>query len=233
MNAAVRDDIFLSCFRGLSLFSRLDDEQLRFLATDISIFSPAKGEIVCKKGDRLEGMYCVVRGKVKLAVLSPQGSERVVEIISPGNTFGDALMFLDRPCPLYAQTLAASQLVYIRKSRILEGVQRYPDLALSMLGGLSARLHRLVRDVEVCCLQSAGERLAGYLVEQARSSGGGASAAQITLPAGKAVVASTLNLTPETFSRELHHLAAAGLISVERSTIRIHDLAALESSLTQ
>lgn len=170
---------------------------------------------------------------MKLAVLSLQGNERVVEIIVPGNTFGEALMFLDQPCPLYAEILANSELIFIKKQRILQAVRQFPDLALALLGSMSARLHKLVQDVEVCCLQSAGKRLAGYLVDQARNCNGSASSVQITLPASKAVVASTLNLTPETFSRELHHLAAEGLISVERSIIRIHDLTGLKSSLTK
>jgi CRP-like cAMP-binding protein len=51
---------------------------------------------------------------------------------------------------------------------------------------------------------------------------------QVTLPACKAVVASSLHLSAETFSRELHRLAAEGLVTIDRRTIHLHDISALE-----
>ncbi len=60
--------------------------------------------------------------------------------------------------------------------------------------------------------------------------GDGGASAEVRLPAGKAIIASSLNLTPETFSRELHQLAGRGLIDVKKKTIRVHNLAALGGS---
>ncbi len=54
--------------------------------------------------------------------------------------------------------------------------------------------------------------------------------AEVVLPAGKAVVASRLNLTPETFSRELRNLSRDGVISVERCTVLVHDTANLRAA---
>ena len=130
MNTAVRNDILFPRLRGVSLYAGLEEEQLRFLATDASLLSYPKGALVCKKGQSSQGMFCLIEGKVKLAVLSQQGNERVVEIVVPGGTFGEGLMFADQPCPMFAETIASSELIFIRKSRIRERNQRMETMPL-------------------------------------------------------------------------------------------------------
>jgi CRP-like cAMP-binding protein len=46
----------------------------------------------------------------------------------------------------------------------------------------------------------------------------------VHLSAGKSVIASRLNMTPEHFSRILHELGHAGVIEIEGRTVRIPDL---------
>jgi thiamine biosynthesis lipoprotein len=54
-----------------------------------------------------------------------------------------------------------------------------------------------------------------------------AVALQVSLPVSKATIASRLSITPEYFSRVLHELESAGLISIERRQIHIEDCKAL------
>jgi CRP-like cAMP-binding protein len=76
---------------------------------------------------------------------------------------------------------------------------------------------------------SAGQRLADFLVKESVLGLRNGDRAQVVLPVSKAVVASSLNLTPETFSRELHELAHRGLIQVERRTVHIPSLSRLRA----
>jgi CRP-like cAMP-binding protein len=92
---------------------------------------------------------------------------------------------------------------------------------------------RLVHDLEACCLMSARQRLIDFLIKEARPRVGSHHDATLALPASKAVVASSLNLTPETFSRELHDLARRGLVQVERRTVEIPALDRLRDAATQ
>ena len=59
-----------------------------------------KSQVVFHRGDLCEGLYLVVYGRVKLSISSAQGVEKVIEIIQPGQSFAEAVMFLGTPCPV-------------------------------------------------------------------------------------------------------------------------------------
>ena len=173
-------------------------------------------------------MYVVVHGQIKLAISSPQGVEKVVELFGPGESFGEAVMFMEKPYPVYAQALADTLLLQISKSVVFEGIERDPAFSRKMLAGLSIRLHRLLNYVESFSLRSSAQRVIGYLLQNLEAAGA-AKDIHVVLPANKNVIASNLNITPETFSRILHNLSGAGLIEVSGKDVCIKDVAKLRA----
>jgi CRP-like cAMP-binding protein len=161
--------------------------------------------------------------------VTPQGAEKVVEIVTPGLSFGEALMFMEKPYVVMAQALADSLLLHVSKEAVFVELDRNPKLARRMLAGLSRRLHGLVGDVESYSLESGTQRVIGYLLRQDADSAAPSDSYTVKLPTSKAIVASRLNLTPEHFSRILHDLAEAQLISIEGRDVRILDAAKLRA----
>ena len=145
-----------------------------------------------------------------------------MDILSQGHSFGEAVMFMDKPCMVYAQALSDSLLLHISKSVIIEELERDPKLGRKMIAGLSMRLHHLVTDVESYSLHSGRQRIIGYLLRDNTRSD--AKSLTVTLPTNKGVIASRLNLTQEHFSRILHELSDKGLIVVEGRKISIPDV---------
>jgi CRP-like cAMP-binding protein len=167
---------------------------------------------------------------VKLSFVTPMGGEKVIEILGPGVSFGEALMFMDKPYIVMAQTLADSLVLHVSKRVVFDELERDPAFARKMLAGLSRRLHGLIADVEAYSLQSGTQRVIGYLLRQdAVGANALESSYKVTLPTSKAVVASRLNLTPEHFSRIMHELAGAGLVSVDGREVVIRDVARLRA----
>ncbi len=223
---ATQSGIRVQEFLGrLPLFSMMSETELERIAAHTLPAYAAKGEAVFHAGDPCTGFHIVVYGQVKLGFHSPQGGEKVVEIIGPGQSFGEALMFLEKPYIVFAQALADTMLLHVAKHCVFEELAREPAFARKMLSGLSRRLHGLVKDVEAYSLRSSAERFIGFLLRDGGEEG--AAPAQVQLSAGKSVVASRLNMTPEHFSRVLHELSDAGLIAVEGKTVRILDVAGL------
>jgi CRP-like cAMP-binding protein len=172
----------------------------------------------------------VVTGQVKLFVLSPGGQEKVVELIGPGQSFGEAIMFTDRPYILGAQSLVDTLLLTVSKDAVIREIERDHRFALRMLAGLSRRMHGLVHDVEAYALHSGLQRVIGFLLrDQAVEDCDPAQMLTVSLPVSKATIASRLSLTPEYFSRVLHELEAHGLIEIDKRDIRIPDPKKLSS----
>ena len=207
----------------LPLFEELAPDEIDRIATGTTELHVPRGEIVVNRGDPCVGFHLVVYGQVKLAFLSPQGGEKVVEIVGPGYSFGEALMFMGKPYIVMAQTLSDSLLMHVSRKVVFDELERDPVFARKMLAGLSRRLHSLISDVESYSMQSGTERVIGYLLRQDETHSNANEPYAVTLPTSKAVVASRLNVTPEHFSRILHDLSEKGLIAVEGREIRILD----------
>jgi len=210
----------------LPMFSELTADEVGRIAAGTQTLHAPKGEAIAHRGDPCNGFHIVVFGQVKLGFTSPQGVEKVVEIIGPGQSFGEALMFLERPYIVFARALEDTMLLHIAKRVVFEELEREPQFARKVISGLSRRLHGLVKDVEAYTLRSGEDRVVGYLLRDAPEEAD-AMEATITLNAGKSVIASRLNMTPEHFSRILHELQTDGRIEVSGRTIHIRDLARL------
>ena len=207
---------------SLPLFQQLGEAEIANLVQGTREIRSPKGQMLFQKGDSAEGFYVVVYGQIKLAFPSLQGSEKVVDIVGPGQSFGEAVMFMEKPYPVFAQALTDALSLHIAKQVIFAAIERDSAFARKMLAGLSMRLHGLIQDVEAYLLRSGTQRLIGFLVQQAGMTDG--RSAEFELPASKNIIASRLNLTPETLSRILHSLSEAGLIIVRGRQITIPDV---------
>ena len=213
----------------LALFNEMGPQELDRIASGTSEMHVQRGETLFQRGDVCTGFHAVIYGQVKLAFTSPQGSEKIVEIIGPGHSFGEALMFMDKPYIVAAQALSDTLLLHIAKSTVLAELESDPLFARKMLAGLSRRLHGLICDVEAYSLCSGTQRVIGYLLQHGTDTETQIDGLKITLPFGKAVLASRLNLTPEHFSRILHDLTENQLINVSGKNITILNIKKLRA----
>jgi CRP-like cAMP-binding protein len=203
------------------LFRGLDEGEIAMLSNGAREYRVRKQEIIFQKGDIPEGMHVVIMGQIKLALPSPQGGEKVVHMAGPGATFGEAVVFLDKPYPVNAQATQESLVLMVSKASLLDALDGSPSFARKMLASLSMRLHELIDDMETCTLRTSMQRVICFLSHMAPDNI--APNYSIQLDTSKQTIASQLNLAPETFSRVLGQLSEAGVISVKGRTIDILD----------
>jgi CRP-like cAMP-binding protein len=186
-----------------------------------------RGETVVRRGERLSSLFAVGYGLLKLALRNDAGDEKVLRLVGPGETFGEAVLFLERPVPVDAIALVDTMLAAVPAAELLALLDADPRFARALLAGMSQRLHALVSDFEAATLHGAAQRCAGYLESLAPP---GAEPCSVRLPATKTVIASRLGMTKETLSRLLRELAQAGLIRVRRREIALLDRPRLQRS---
>ncbi|MEN8168985.1 MAG: Crp/Fnr family transcriptional regulator [Pseudomonadota bacterium] len=215
-------------FRENHLFSALSDEQMERLSAATTKKSLAQAAHLFEAGSRADEFYLVSQGQIKLYRLSPAGQEKVIEIIRPGQTFAEALMFRDIPVyPVNAQALANVELYAIKNAAFIEILRESVDVCFRVMADISVRLKHHLNEIDALTLQNASLRVVNYLSHLIPSCDN--EAVEITLPAAKNIIASRLSITPETLSRILSTLSSKGLISVEGLHIKVHDVDGMRS----
>lgn len=214
----------LQLLRKAPLFSSLGPQELEQLLGSASALSLQAGEQLFAEGEPAQAFYVVIEGSMRLYKLSAEGNEKVIELIQAGETFAEAVVFLGGRYPVHAAALSPARLIRIDNAEFVRALKNNNNLAMKMLASISMRLHQLVNDVRALSLESAGQRVAGYLLELA---GEAVPSSEVLLPAQKHVIASRLGIKPETFSRVLAGLRDEGLVDIDGQHIRLPDAAAL------
>jgi len=208
----------------LPLFTDMNRPELERLAAGCQLRRLSRGDMVFRVGEPCEEFHVTVTGQVKLFAISPAGQEKVIELVGPGSSFAEALMFTDKPYIINAQALTDTLLLTVKKAAVVAEIEQDPRFAMRMLAGISRRLHGLVHDVEAYALHSGVQRVIGYLLrDQIAEDCVSGEVITVSLPVSKATIASRLSLTPEYFSRVLHELEAAGLVHIDKRDVQILD----------
>jgi CRP-like cAMP-binding protein len=208
--------------RDSYLFAKLDDAQIRRVEAMSRRMTLHDRQMLFQLGDTADRFFLVTQGQIKLFRLALNGNEKVIEIISPGHTFAEALMFGERPhYPVSATAIGDVELLVFDNAAFLKLLRESVDTCFRLMGDMSMRLKHLIKEIDDLTLQSASGRVAGYLWgcwDQAKARGN-----RFELNVPKGVLASRLSVTPETFSRILHNFTERGLILVDGSSIQVLD----------
>lgn len=217
-------DAISEVLAGHYLFRPLDAARRRQLAQATRTITLDAGEQLFQRGDPASRFFLVGEGQIKLFRVSADGHEKVVEIMGPGETFAEAVMFMGTgQYPVSTQAIEPAVVYGIANATYLEILRGDTDACLQLLGDLSQRLHRRLNEIDTLTLQKANHRVVRYLLDRMPPSGH----ASVELPAAKHLVASRLAIQPETFSRILLQLSQAGIVRVSGRRIEILDPAAL------
>lgn len=156
----------LKNLRTLAMFTNLDVVHLRRIADGCHHRTLDRGEYLFHRGAASRSFYGVNTGLMELALTNAHGEKKVLEIISPGQSLGEAVMFLQRPYPVDARALAKTTLTEVPATVINQLIDDDPRFARAMLASMSLRLHNRVRDIEMFTLATAKQRLIGFLLGQ-------------------------------------------------------------------
>jgi CRP-like cAMP-binding protein len=212
--------------RRAYLFADMQEAHLARLIGTMQRVQLPIGKLLFRQGQPAERFFYLHSGLVKLYRLSPEGDEKIIELIHPGQTFAEAVMFMGTrgSYPVNAEAVAEAEIYAFDQSAFLALLRESSEACFGLLGSMSRRLHMLVNQIENLTLQNATYRLVGYLIEQIPKN---SQAREVVLDTPKSVIAAHLAIQPETLSRILAKLRKGGLIEVEGNHISVRDVQAL------
>lgn len=188
--------------------------------------------LLIRQGQEADRFFMVLKGRVKLFRISADGQEKVVEIIHPGQTFAEAVMFMQKSVfPVCAETLDPVHMVSFPNRLMLQLLQENPQSCLHLLGHMSVRLHQRLGELETLTLQNATQRFALFLIQRLEDRS--VECADIDLQLPKRLIAARLSMQPETLSRLMARLRTAGLIEIRGRIIHIPSVANLLAEFSE
>ena len=206
------------------LFSELTDSQLDQVAQFSQMQKLIDGQRLFTQADKVTSFYMVISGKIKLFRMSPDGQEKIIEIVKPGEVFAEALMFTNQiGYPVSSAALAETIVISINANKFQEMLRGSTATCLLMLGSMSFQLRKLIKEIDTITLHSGTCRVASYLIQEMSE-----DKDNFTLDTPKNVIAARLSVKPETFSRIIKSLKNQDILTIEGNSVTVHDIDALK-----
>lgn len=211
----------LQLLRRCYLFGGMDPAAYREVVEHARLVQLAAGQDLFQQGQALTAIYLVIEGMIRLYRVSLQGEEKVIDLVGPGRSFAEAALFMGGHYPVCAAAQSATRLIAIDAAHFRGWLAEDTEHCFRLMAAMSARMQKLLNDIDQLTLMKATDRLLQYLLDHSDPDEEGRWVVELEAP--KLVIASRLGIKPETFSRLLHKLTEQGCIEVQENRIYIAD----------
>ncbi|OGG95182.1 MAG: hypothetical protein A2527_08395 [Candidatus Lambdaproteobacteria bacterium RIFOXYD2_FULL_50_16] len=188
-----------------------------------------RGTVLFSPGEPADQVYYLSHGEVKIYRSTNEGKEIILELLGPGNVFGDTEALSGMDWKNIAVTKQDSIVHVMSKKVLLDRVAKDPKIAQWLLERQSKKQMQTENLMEGLLFKSANAKVAQLLLDLSAKYG-------VADPEGTLIdylithqeIGNTIATTRETVSYAFMEFRQAGLIdTIKRRTV-IKDLAALE-----
>jgi CRP/FNR family cyclic AMP-dependent transcriptional regulator len=167
---------------AVPFFARLPAQELLALARLLRPHQLAADQVIFQSGNPGDAFFVLRTGAVKVYCARPGSSEVVLNILGPGECFGELALLDGLPRSASVQTLEPTELWALSREEFLQYLRRYPDAAIAILSVLSEHIRRLSDRVAEAQFTGLAQRVARRLLDVGRH-WGEPTHAGIVLPA--------------------------------------------------
>lgn len=214
------------CPADILFLQSMPEKEQKMLAGRIVHRSLKKGSMLFREGDKVNAIYMIRTGRIKLTRYDAEGHEQIVGIFAKGETIWEGMLLEDSIFPYSAKCLTASSVCVLYRRdfiRVLED----PSVSMRILAMLSRKLHDANERNLVLSTKNPKERLAAFLLYREKRDQD--DSIHMTLDD----IAASLNMRPETVSRKLAELIDEGCVErAGKSRIRILDFEKMEEMIS-
>jgi CRP-like cAMP-binding protein len=218
----------IAALRRTALFGELNEPAVAALAGCAIERRLQKDEILFVAGDEAAGLFVIASGALRAFREGVDGREQVIHVEREGATIAELPVFDDRPYPSSVAAEEESTVLFLDKRDVKAICLTNPEIALAALRMMAGRLRKCAELVEALSLHEVDQRLARWLLAEARARGAKtADALELSLALTNQQIAARIGSVREVVSRALARLQNNGLIVVEGRRVIIHDEQAL------
>ncbi len=220
----------VKALKQTALFGDLPESELSDLAELAFEKRLKRDEILFSAGEISQGLFVIISGSLRAFREGVDGREQVVHVERAGATIAELPVFDEGPYPSTVAAEEDSVVLFIDKRVIRSLCDKQPAFALSALKLLAGRLRKCAELVEALSLREVDQRLARWLLTEARSRGKRhvGKSLEINLVLTNQQIAARIGSVREVVSRALNRLQQNDLIVIEGRKIIITDEDALD-----
>jgi CRP/FNR family transcriptional regulator, cyclic AMP receptor protein len=207
-----------SLLERVPLFAGLAPDELRELSSRLRTRRYARGETLCLEGDPGTSLYIIEKGRVKLGLTSSEGREIILDLLGPGDVFGELALLDGAPRSANAVAVEASEVLLLARDEFLRFLEQHPQLALVLLSTLSHWLRRLTTQMQDTAFLDVPARLARAILRLAEAEEP-TEGQPVTPRLTQTDLAGMVGTTRETLNRWLGFYEDQGLIRRDRHQI--------------
>lgn len=218
----MQTDLLLKRLKTFEFLRGLDDDALTVLAKSAvwKVFAP--NAVVFWEGNVETNLFYLEYGSLKATRTSPDGREQVLSFLGAGEVFNELGVFAKKPNPATAIALEESGIWLIPRRALDEIVTAHPHVAMQIIERMAERIIHLVTLASDLSLKTVEARFIKLLLEEAEE-----DVIERRRWTNQTELAARLGTVPDVLSRVIRELTKAGLIEVDRQTIRLVNHAGL------
>ncbi len=157
--------------RSPRLFEGLAPQDLRALAPLLDVRRHRRGDVVFYTGEKADRVFFLDEGAVKISATSPEGKERILDLLTPGHIFGELFVGADGRRTAAAETLSPVTLRTIAEGALMDLLHTLPRLGLNFVRHLVHQHRRAHFRLAAMLHMKPGPRLLAILVDLAEHCG--------------------------------------------------------------
>jgi len=200
----------LEGLRSHPLFRGLSDTALRSILRGAKVVSIEKNSVLFSQGDAVNRFFIVLDGWAKSVKMTAEGQEAVVQILGRRDCLLDQGLAESGMASLTLRAVTKCVFLALATSSLSEQIAKSREFSANLLALSLMRLQRLVGQFEQVTVRTAEQRVGWFLINLHLETG--LEGEPLKLPFDKALIASYLNIKPETFSRVLQHFRKKGFV---------------------
>jgi CRP-like cAMP-binding protein len=210
-----------------SLFLDLPAEAAAQFASLASRRSLADGEMLYARHDPAEALYGLIRGRIRLSNVAPDGREVLMALFEPGDWIGELSLFDGLPRTHDAVAMGAAEVFVLPRPRLLALLDAEPRLYRHLAARLARQLRLALSYIDDTVFLPLSRRLAKRLLQLARVYGRDTpQGLLLDLHLPQEDLGRMLGASRQSVSKELRHWEKQGLIGLDYGRVLIRDPAA-------
>jgi len=207
------------------VFGGLEERELREVAQVAVPRSWERGEVVFREGDDGDTTYLVMAGAILLTREHQDGRVVAIAELRAGDMFGELALFRGETRSATAEAIEPTEAVALLAPDVQRLIRQNPDIAGKLLTALAERVSRTTERLLQQSFQTVAGRVASALLAQssARKAESGQLDGDVVIQATQAEIAGLAGTSRESASRFLATLERAGVVSLGRGKVTVHD----------